>query len=195
MKNQYVPFVIDKTIKGDYNYDIYSKFLKDRKIFLNGNILDENTNMVIMQMLYLDSENSTEDIILYINSNGGDIYCGLAIYDIIKHIRADVSTICFGVASSMAAFLLSSGTKGKRCSFPNARIMIHQPIGGSHGQASDVKIHTKEILYLKKKINIFFSKNTNINIKKIKKKTNRDHFMSPLKALKYGIIDYIILNK
>ncbi|WP_259286169.1 ATP-dependent Clp protease proteolytic subunit [Candidatus Nasuia deltocephalinicola] len=191
----YIPIVTDKNFKEGYNCDIYSKFLKDRIIFLNGNICENSSNFIITQLLYLDSIDCEKDIKIYINSNGGDVYSGLAIYDIIQYIKPDVSTICSGTACSMAAFLLSSGAKGKRLSFPNSRIMIHQPLGGAQGQASDIKIHAKEITYLKKKINILLSKNTNNNIKKIKKDTNRDYFMSPLKALNYGIIDFIILNE
>ncbi|WP_259286594.1 ATP-dependent Clp protease proteolytic subunit [Candidatus Nasuia deltocephalinicola] len=191
----YIPIVTDKNFKEGYNCDIYSKFLKDIIIFLNGNICENSSNTIITQMLYLDSLDSENDIKLYINSNGGDVYSGLAIYDIMQYIKSDVSTICSGTACSMAAFLLSSGTTGKRLSFPNSRIMIHQPLGGAHGQASDIKIHAREITYLKNKINILLSKNTNNKIKKIKKDTNRDYFMSPLKALNYGIIDFIILNE
>ncbi|WP_259292999.1 ATP-dependent Clp protease proteolytic subunit [Candidatus Nasuia deltocephalinicola] len=191
----YIPIVTDKNFKEGYNCDIYSKFLKDRIIFLNGNICENSSNTIITQMLYLDSLDSENDIKLYINSNGGDVYSGLAIYDIMQYIKSDISTICNGTACSMAAFLLSSGTSGKRLSFPNSRIMIHQPLGGAQGQASDIKIHAREITYLKNKINILLSKNTNNKIKKIKKDTNRDYFMSPLKALNYGIIDFIILNE
>lgn len=187
------PIVIEKTIKGEYSCDIYSKFLKNRIIFLNGTISEESSNSIISQILYLDMENN-EDIKIYINSNGGDVYSGLAIYDIMKYVNSEINTICFGVASSMAALLLSSGSKGKRFCYNNSRIMIHQPIGGSRGQASDMRIQTKEILYLKKKINKIFSKNTNKPFKVIKKNTNRDYFMSPFKSLNYGLIDFIILN-
>ncbi|WP_259292874.1 ATP-dependent Clp protease proteolytic subunit [Candidatus Nasuia deltocephalinicola] len=191
----YIPIVTDKNFREGYNCDIYSKFLKDRIIFLNGNICENMSNTIITQMLYLDNLDCENDIKLYINSNGGDVYSGLAIYDMMQYVKSDVSTICCGTACSMAAFLLSSGKVGKRLSFPNSRIMIHQPLGGAHGQASDIKIHAREIMYLKNKINILLSKNTNNNIKKIKKDTNRDYFMSPLKALNYGIIDFIILNE
>lgn len=145
-------------------------------------------------MLCLDAENN-KDIYIYINSTGGDVYSGMAIYDTMMYLRSDVNTICVGTACSMAAFLLSSGTLSKRFSFPNSRIMIHQPVGGSKGQASDIKIQTREILYLKKKMNFILSKNTNKNIKTIKKNTNRDYFMSPLKSINYGLIDYILINK
>ncbi len=191
----YIPIVTDKNFKEGYNCDIYSKFLKDRIIFLNGNICENSSNNIIIQLLHLDSLDCNKDIKLYINSSGGDVYSGLAIYDTMQYIKSDVSTICNGTACSMAAFLLSSGTIGKRLSFPNSRIMIHQPLGGAQGQASDIKIQAKEIVYLKNKINILLSKNTNNNIKKIRKDTNRDYFMSPLKALNYGIIDFIILNE
>lgn len=191
----YIPIVTDKSLKEGYDCDIYSKFLKDRIIFLNGNICEISSNFIITQLLYLDNQDSEKDIKIYINSNGGDVYSGLAIYDVMQYIKSDISTICTGTACSMAAFLLSSGTKGKRLSFPNSRIMIHQPLGGAQGQASDIKIQAKEIIYLKKKINILLSKNTNNSVKKIRKDTNRDYFMSPLKALNYGIIDFIILNE
>jgi len=191
----FIPTIFEKNYKGvEYNYDIYSKFLKERIVFLNGNITEENSNLLIMQILYLDEKNY-EDINIYINSNGGDIYSGLSIYDVMKYVKSDISTVCMGAACSMAAFILSCGTYGKRYAFSNSRIMIHQPTGGSHGQASDIKIHTKEILYLKKRINSIFSKNTGVNIKRIKKDTNRDYFMSSLDALNYGIIDHIILKK
>lgn len=192
--NNFIPTIIEKNYKGiDYNYDIYSKFLKDRIIFLNGNISEESSNLLITQILYLD-EKSNEDITMYINSNGGDIYSGLSIYDIIRYINSNIITIAVGAACSMAAFILSCGTYNKRFAFSNSRIMIHQPSGSSHGQASDVKIHTKEILYLKKKINKIFSKNTCMKIKKIKNDTNRDYFMSGIEAINYGIIDHVILK-
>ncbi|WP_458659167.1 ATP-dependent Clp protease proteolytic subunit [Candidatus Vidania fulgoroideorum] len=173
------------------SFDIPSKLLSERIIFMCGEINDYIANSIICQMIYLDNENK-KDINLYINSPGGSIYSGLAIYDIINFVKSDVSTICYGLAASMAAFLLSSGKNKKRFATKNSRIMIHQPIGGFRGQASDVKIHAKEIFYLKRKINKIFSINTKKNIKKIKRDTDRDNFMSPKKSLKYGIIDKII---
>ncbi|MGX7589867.1 ATP-dependent Clp protease proteolytic subunit [Candidatus Vidania fulgoroideorum] len=171
--------------------DIFSRLLKERIIFMSGVINDYTANSIIAQLLFLDSESNT-DISIYINSPGGSISSGLAIYDTIKFIKSKVSTICFGLAASMAAFILSSGEKGKRTSLPNSRIMIHQPIGGYKGQASDLEIHTKEIIYLKKKLNTLFSKNTLNSVKQISKDTERDKYMSPSQALSYGIIDKIL---
>lgn len=190
----FIPTVIDKTNKGDYNYDLYSKLLKERIIFIFGEISNDATNIIIAQLLYLEGE-SDNDIYLYINSAGGSVSNGLAIFDTIKYIKPDVSTFCLGVAYSMGAFLLSSGKKGKRFSLPNSRIMIHQPLSGIQGQATDMKIHIKEVLKLKKKLSYIFSLNTNKSIKKIIMNTERDYFMSPLKALKYGIIDSILINR
>ncbi|MGX7576892.1 ATP-dependent Clp protease proteolytic subunit [Candidatus Vidania fulgoroideorum] len=177
--------------ENNNSMDIFSRLLKERIIFLNGEINDFLANSIVCQLIYLDSI-SKKDISLYINSPGGSIYSGFAIYDAIKYVKSDVSTICYGLAASMAAFILSSGKKKKRFSTKNSRIMIHQPLGGFKGQASDIKIHSKEINYLKKKINKILSKNTGKTIKKINKDTDRDKFMSPKISLKYGIIDKII---
>lgn len=176
---------------NNYSFNFENRLLNNRIIFLVNEINDFSSNNIIMQLLYLDSINN-EDISIYINSPGGEINSGLAIYDTMNFIKSDVSTLCFGLAASMAAFLLSSGKKGKRFSLPNSRIMIHQPLGGSRGQASDIKIQTKEILYLKKKLINIFSSNTKKKRKTIEKDTDRDNFMSPKKALKYGIIDKIV---
>ncbi|MGX7458755.1 ATP-dependent Clp protease proteolytic subunit [Candidatus Vidania fulgoroideorum] len=185
--SNYNLLVFDKNI----TCDVFSRLLKERIVFISGEINDFLANSVIAQMLYLDSENSN-DIYLYINSPGGLITSGLAIYDTMNFVKSNVSTLCIGMAASMGAFILSSGKKGKRYSLPNSRIMIHQPIGGYKGQVSDIEIHTKEIIYLKKKLNRIFSYNTSNSLKKIKHDTDRDKFMSPKQALVYGLIDRII---
>ncbi len=195
MKNFFIPNIIEKTNYGEKIYDIYSKLLSERIIFLTGNIEDLNSNNIIAQLLFLESENSKKDIYLYINSPGGFISSGMSIYDTINFIKPDVNTICIGQACSMAAFILSSGKKKKRFSLPNSRIMIHQPMGSLKGQATDIEIHTKEILKIKKKIIKLMSINTNQNIEKIKKDTERDKFLSPKEAIEYGIIDFIIKNR
>ena len=186
-----VPTVIEKEINGERCYDIYSKLLKDRIIILNGEIDDTTSNVVIAELLYLDSINN-KDISLYINSNGGSVTSGMAIYDTMNFIKSDVSVICIGIAASMAAFLLSSGTKGKRYALPNAEIMIHQPLGGAKGQATEIQIAAERIIKLKHKMNELLSKNTNNPIEKIEKDTERDYFMSVVEAKEYGIIDKII---
>lgn len=186
-----VPTVIEKEINGERCYDIYSKLLKDRIIILNGEIDDNTSNVVIAELLYLDSINN-KDISLYINSNGGSVTSGMAIYDTMNFIKSDVSVICIGIAASMAAFLLSSGTKGKRYALPNAEIMIHQPLGGAKGQATEIQIAAERIIKLKHKMNELLSKNTNNPIEKIEKDTERDYFMSTIEAKEYGIIDKII---
>lgn len=186
-----VPTVIEKEINGERCYDIYSKLLKDRIIILNGEIDDNTSNVVIAELLYLDSINN-KDISLYINSNGGSVTSGMAIYDTMNFIKSDVSVICIGIAASMAAFLLSSGTKGKRYALPNAEIMIHQPLGGAKGQATEIQIAAERIIKLKHKMNELLSKNTNNPIEKVEKDTERDYFMSVVEAKEYGIIDKII---
>ena len=189
-----VPIIIENENGKEKSYDIYSRLLKDRIIFLCGEINDELANSVIAELLYLDSQ-SNEDIYLYINSPGGEITAGMAIYDTINYIKSDVSTICIGIAASMGAFLLLSGTKGKRYSLENSEIMIHQPLGGVKGQATEIKIVAERILKIKNKLNKIISKKTNIPIKKIEKDTERDYYLEPIEALKYGIIDKIIKNK
>ncbi|MGA1861664.1 ATP-dependent Clp endopeptidase proteolytic subunit ClpP [Deferribacter thermophilus] len=185
----YVPYVIEQTGRGERVYDIYSRLLKDRIIFLGTAIDDTVANVVIAQMLFLEAEDPDKDIYLYINSPGGVITSGLAIYDTMNYIKPDVSTICIGQAASMAAVLLSSGAKGKRFALPNARIMIHQPLGGFQGQAKDIEIHANEILRMKKMLNEILSKNTGQPIEKIEKDSDRDFFMSALEAKEYGLID------
>ncbi|CAL4323547.1 ATP-dependent Clp protease proteolytic subunit [Buchnera aphidicola (Chaitophorus populicola)] len=190
-----IPIVIEKNYLGEKSFDIYSRLLRDRIIFLTGPIDDYLSNLIIAQLLFLEAENNKQDIFLYINSPGGIVSSGLSIYDTIKFIKPDVNTVCLGQASSMAALILSSGKIGKRFSLPNSRIMIHQPLGGFQGQASDIKIHAKEIDKVKKIINKILSHNTNKNIKKIEKDTERDYFLSAKEALEYGIIDSILKNK
>lgn len=189
-----IPTVIEKEINGERSYDIYSRLLKDRIIILNGEINDNNANVIIAQLLYLDAE-SHEDINLFINSPGGSITAGLAIYDTMNYIKSKVSTICMGMAASMAAFLLSSGEKGKRLALPNSEIMIHQPLGGVQGQATEIKIAAERILKLKNKINKILAKNTNQSIEKIEIDTERDYFLTSKEAKIYGLIDKIIENK
>ncbi len=183
-----IPTVIEKEPSGLRAYDIYSRLLKDRIIILNGEIDDNLANTVVAQLLYLDSLN-TNDISLYINSPGGSITAGMAIYDTMNFIKSDVSTICIGMCASMAAFLLSSGEKGKRYTLPNGEIMIHQPLGGAQGQATEIKIAAERILKLKEKLNRILSKNTNQDIKKIEQDTERDYFLDAEEALEYGLID------
>lgn len=189
-----IPSVIEKEINGERSYDIYSRLLKDRIIILNGEIDDNSANIIVAELLYLDSQNN-EDISLYINSPGGSITAGMAIYDTMNFIKSDVSTICIGIAASMAAFLLSSGKTNKRLALPNSEIMIHQPLGGARGQATEIKIAAEHILKLKRKLNTILSKNTKKDIDTIEKDTERDYFMSANEAKNYGLIDKIIENK
>ena len=186
-----IPTVIEKEPSGIRAYDIYSRLLKDRIIILNGEIDDNLANTVVAQLLYLDSLN-TNDISLYINSPGGSITAGMAIYDTMNFVKSDVSTICIGMCASMAAFLLSSGEKGKRYTLPNGEIMIHQPLGGAQGQATEIKIAAERILKLKEKLNRILSKNTNQDIKKIEQDTERDYFLDAEEALEYGLIDRML---
>ena len=186
-----IPYVIEKNSNGERSYDIYSRLLKDRIIIINGEINDTSANIIIAELLYLDSI-SHDDISIYINSPGGSITAGMGIYDTMNFIKSDVSTICVGMAASMGAFLLSSGKKNKRFALPNSEIMIHQPLGGASGQATEIKIAAERILKLKNKLNKILAKNTNQNIKKIEKDTDRDNFMDPKEALEYGLIDKII---
>lgn len=189
-----IPSVIEKEINGERSYDIYSRLLKDRIIILNGEIDDNTANSIVAQLLYLDSQNNN-DISLYINSPGGSITSGMAIYDTMNFIKSDVSTICIGIAASMAAFLLSSGKKNKRYALPNSEVMIHQPLGGASGQATEIKIAAERILKLKDKLNKILATNTKQDIKTIEKDTERDFFMSAKESQVYGLIDKIIENK
>lgn len=188
-----IPTVIEKNNNGERCYDIYSRLLKDRIIILNGEIDDNTSNIIVAELLYLDSINN-EDISLYINSPGGSVTAGMAIYDTMNYIKSDVSTICVGIAASMASILLSSGTKGKRYALSNSEVMIHQPLGGVQGQATEIKIAAERILKLKDKVNKLLSINTNQDIKKIESDTERDNFMNSEEALKYGLIDKILKN-
>lgn len=190
--NNFVPMVVEQKPGYERSYDIFSRLLKDRIIFLGSAIDDVTANLVIAQLLFLSSEDSKKDIQLYINSPGGIVTAGMAIYDTMQYVAPDVSTICIGQAASAAAVLLAGGAKGKRFSLPNSRIMIHQVMGGSEGQATDIEIQTKEILRIKKMINEMLAKNTGQPIAKIEKDTERDFFMSPEEAIKYGLIDKII---
>ena len=186
-----IPTVIEKQNNTERVYDLYSRLLKDRIIFIDGEINDINANIVIGELLYLSSK-SDDDIQIYINSPGGSVTAGLAIYDTIKFINCDVSTICVGLSASMAAFLLSSGTKGKRYALPNSEIMIHQPIGGAQGQATEIQIAAERIIKIKKKLNKLLSENTGKSLKRIEKDVERDYFMDSKEALNYGIIDKIL---
>ena len=190
-----VPYVIEQTSRGERSYDIYSRLFKDRIIFLGEEVTDVSANIVVAQLLFLEAEDPGKDIQLYINSPGGSVTAGMAIYDTMNYIKSDVSTICIGMAASMGAFLLAGGTKGKRYALPNAEIMIHQPSGGSKGMASDMKIVADQILKTKAKLNEILAKNTGKSIDVIEKDTDRDNYMSAEEALEYGIIDHIIENR
>ena len=190
-----IPTVIEKSQFGERAYDIYSRLLKERIIFLAGPIDDYIANIVIAQLLFLESEDSKKDIMLYINSPGGSVTAGLAIYDAMQHIKPDVSTICVGVAASMGAVLLSAGTKGKRLGLPNSEVMIHQVMGGAEGQASDIEISAKHILKIKDKLNKILAKNTGKSVSQIEKDSDRDNYMSADEAKKYGLIDKVLLPK
>lgn len=187
-----VPMVIEQTNRGERSYDIFSRLLKDRIIMLSGEVNDVTSNLVVSQLLFLESEDPDKDIYLYINSPGGSITSGMAIYDTMQYIKPDVCTICVGMAASMGAFLLSSGAKGKRFALPNSEIMIHQPLGGFQGQATDIDIHAKRILKIKDKLNEILSENTNQPIEKIKVDVERDYFMEAEEAAAYGLIDKVI---
>ena len=193
--NNLVPMVVEQTANGERAFDIYSRLLKERIIFLGTPIDDHVSSLVIAQLLFLAAEDPEKDISMYINSPGGVITSGFGILDTMNYIKPDISTICMGQAASMAAVLLSCGTKGKRMILENARVMIHQPLGGVTGQATDIEIHTKEILYLRDKLNKILSDNTGKDIQTIEKDTNRDHFLSSVEAKKYGLVDEIIKSK
>jgi len=188
----FVPVVIEQSSKGERSFDIFSRLLRERIIFLGTPVDDMVANLIVAQMLLLDSENPEKDIMLYINSPGGSVTAGLAIYDTMQHIRADVQTICLGQAASMGAFLLCSGAKGKRMALPHSRVLIHQPLGGAQGQATDIEIQAQEILRIKKTLNEIMASNTGQSIKKIEKDTDRDYIMTPQEALEYGMIDKVI---
>ena len=190
-----VPVVIEQTGRGERSYDIYSKLLKDRIIFLGDEVNDATAGLIVAQLLFLESEDPDKDIHLYINSPGGSITAGMAIYDTMQYIKPDVSTICIGMAASMGAFLLAAGAKGKRLALPNSEIMIHQPLGGTRGQATDIEIHAKRILKMKDTLNQILSERTGQPLEKIQMDTERDNFMSSIEAKEYGLIDEVITNR
>mgnify|MGYP004721902795 FL=1 len=190
-----VPVVVEQTGRGERSYDIYSKLLKDRIIFLGDEVNDATAGLIVAQLLFLESEDPDKDIHLYINSPGGSITAGMAIYDTMQYIKPDVSTICIGMAASMGAFLLAAGAKGKRLALPNSEIMIHQPLGGTRGQATDIEIHAKRILKMKDTLNQILSERTGQPLEKIQMDTERDNFMSSIEAKQYGLIDQVITNR
>ena len=191
----FVPVVFEQSSRGERSFDIFSRLLRERIIFLGTPVDDMVANLIVAQLLLLDSENPEKDIMLYINSPGGSVTAGLAIYDTMQHIRADVQTICLGQAASMGAFLLCSGAKGKRMALPHSRVLIHQPLGGAQGQATDIEIQAQEILRIKKTLNEIMASNTGQSIKKIEKDTDRDYIMTPQEALEYGMIDKVITKE
>ena len=195
IENNLVPMVVEQSSRGERAYDIYSRLLKDRIIFIVGKIDDYVANLVVAQLLFLESEDSKKDIYMYINSPGGVITSGLSILDTMNYLKCDVSTVCFGQAASMGAVLLAGGAKGKRFALPNSRVMIHQPLGGVQGQATDIEIHAKEIKTLKEKLNNILATATGQTLKKIEKDTERDFFMDSKEAAKYGLIDEILENR
>ena len=194
-KNVLIPYVVERTSSGERTYDLYSRLLDDRIIFLSGEINDAVANTVVAQLIYLEGKDPTKDISLYINSPGGSVSAGMAIYDTMQFIRCDVSTICMGMAASMGAFLLAAGAPGKRLALPNSEIMIHQPLGGAKGQASDIKIHADHILYIRGKMNRMLSEMTNQPLEVIERDTERDNFMSAEQAKEYGLIDKVISKR
>lgn len=192
LQNNLVPMVVEQSARGERAYDIYSRLLKERVIFLVGQVEDHMANLVVAQLLFLEAENPDKDISLYINSPGGVVTAGMAIYDTMQFIKPDVSTMCIGQAASMGSFLLAGGAPGKRYALPNARIMIHQPLGGFQGQASDIEIHTREILRIKKTLNTTLAKHTGRALEEIERDTDRDNFMSSIEAKNYGLIDAVL---
>ncbi len=191
----YIPMVIEQSGRGERAYDIYSRLLKERVVFLVGPVNEMTANVVVAQLLFLESENPDKDISLYINSPGGSVTAGMAIYDTMQFIKPDVSTLCIGQAASMGALLLTAGAAGKRYSLPNSRMMIHQPLGGFQGQASDIEIHAKEILFLRERLNAILAKHTGQTVKAIEKDTDRDNFMSAEQSVKYGLVDKVLVNR
>ncbi|MBI5936801.1 MAG: ATP-dependent Clp endopeptidase proteolytic subunit ClpP [Betaproteobacteria bacterium] len=191
----YIPMVIEQSGRGERAFDIYSRLLKERVVFMVGPVTDDTANLVVAQLLFLESENPDKDIFLYINSPGGSVTAGMGIYDTMQFIKPDVSTLCIGQAASMGAFLLSAGAKGKRFALPNSRTMIHQPLGGFQGQASDIEIHAKEILYLRERLNGLLAQHTGQPIETIERDTDRDYFMSAEAAVKYGLVDKVLASR
>ena len=190
-----VPYIVEQTSRGERSYDIYSRLLEDRIIFLSGEIDDAVANTVVAQLIYLEAKDPQKDISLYINSPGGSVSAGLAIYDTMNYIKCDVSTICIGMAASMGAFLLSSGAKGKRFALPNSEIMIHQPLGGAQGQASDIKIAAEHILKTKRKLNAILSQNSGKPVEQVERDTDRDNYLSAQEAMEYGLIDKVFYKR
>ena len=190
-----IPYVIEQTSRGERSYDLYSRLLKDRIIFLGEEVTDVSANIIVADMLFLESEDPNKDIHLYINSPGGSVSAGWAIYDTMHYIKCDVSTTCIGMAASMGAFLLAGGTKGKRFALPNSQIMIHQPSGGAQGQASDIKIQAEQIIETRKKLNQYLSENSGQPIEVIERDTERDHWMSAEEALAYGLVDQVVTSR
>ena len=190
-----VPMVVEQTARGERSFDIYSRLLNDRVVFLGGQVDEETANLIVAQLVHLESDDPDKDIHLYINSPGGSVSAGMAMYDTMQFIKPDVSTLCTGIAASMGAFLLCAGAKGKRFCLPNSRVMIHQPSGGFQGQASDIEIHAKEVLYLKRKLNEMMAQKTGQPIERIEQDTDRDNFMSAEDALKYGMIDRVLKSR
>ncbi|WP_166425060.1 ATP-dependent Clp endopeptidase proteolytic subunit ClpP [Paraglaciecola sp. 20A4] len=193
--NALVPMVVEQTAKGERSYDIYSRLLKENVIFMVGQVEDHMANLIVAQMLFLEAENPEKDIFLYINSPGGSVTAGMAIYDTMNFIKPDVSTVCIGQAASMGAFLLSGGTKGKRYCLPNARVMIHQPLGGFQGQASDFEIHAKEILSIKEKMNRLMAAHTGQDYEKVSRDTDRDNFLGAQESVDYGLVDQVLTSR
>jgi ATP-dependent Clp protease protease subunit len=190
-----IPMVIEQSGRGERAYDIYSRLLKERVVFLVGPVNEMSANLIVAQLLFLESENPEKDISFYINSPGGSVSAGLAIYDTMQFVKPDVSTLCIGQAASMGAFLLAAGAKTKRFALPNSRVMIHQPMGGFQGQASDVEIHAREILYLRSRLNELMAKHTGQDVKTIEHDTDRDNFLSAEEAVKYGLVDKVLLSR
>ena len=191
----YIPMVIEQSGRGERAYDIYSRLLKERVIFLVGPVNDATANLVVAQMLFLESENPEKDIFLYINSPGGSVTAGMGIYDTMQFIKPDVSTLCIGQAASMGAFLLTAGAKGKRFCLPNSRVMVHQPSGGFQGQASDIEIHAREILYLRQRLNEILAKHSGQTVENVARDTERDNFMSAEASVKYGLVDKVLTSR
>ena len=191
----FVPYVVEQTSRGERSYDIFSRLLNDRIIFLAEEVTDTAASLIVAQMLYLEAQDPEKDIQLYINSPGGSVTAGMAIYDTMQYVKCDVSTICIGMAASMGAFLLSSGTKGKRIALPNAEVMIHQPSGGAQGQVTDIQIHAQRILDMKKKLNEILAKNTGKSVEQITADCERDHFLTAQEAMNYGLVDKVIYQR
>lgn len=194
-KNMLIPMVVEQTNRGERSYDIYSRLLEDRIIFLSGEITDDTANLIVAQLIYLEGKDPDKDIMMYINSPGGSVVAGMAIYDTMNYIKCDVNTICIGMAASMAAFLLSSGTKGKRYVLPNSEVMIHQPLGGTQGQASDIKIHADHILKTRAKLNKILAQNSGQSIETIERDTDRDNYLDAESAVKYGLADKVFKTR